>query len=67
MTTAAHRSVTLVLGRMVPGAADITLGDLGQGHHRVTRTLLAAGEHRRVAREILRLRPARPALAGTPA
>jgi hypothetical protein len=56
---AAPVSVTLVLGRMIPGAADITLGEVDTGEHRVTRVAAGCGYARSVAREILRLRPAR--------
>jgi hypothetical protein len=60
-------SVTLVLGRVVPGAEDITLGDVGLGRHRITRRTLGPGEAQRVAGEILRLRSPRPVPAGSAA
>jgi hypothetical protein len=57
VATYADVSVTLVLGRMVPGAADITLGAADMAERRVVRRTIGTAEARRVAREILRLRP----------
>ncbi|WP_052721093.1 hypothetical protein [Actinoplanes rectilineatus] len=58
VSSGATVSVTLVLGRMVPGETDITLGTPALGPHRVIRRSLGHQEARRVAGEVLRLRPA---------
>jgi hypothetical protein len=60
-------SVTLVLGRVVPGAEDITLGEPDLGRHQVTRLTLGPGEAQRVAREVLRLRAPGAVPAGSAA
>jgi hypothetical protein len=60
-------AVTLVLGRMVPGVADISLGAVDKGEHPVVRTSLGPGRAGRLAAEILRLRPRRPVTAGSAA
>lgn len=60
VSTTSDVSVTLVLGRVVPGAADLSLGEATLGKHTVARLSAAPHEARRMAREILLLRPIGP-------
>ncbi|MEU8659891.1 hypothetical protein [Actinoplanes philippinensis] len=65
--THADVSVTLVLGSVVPDAEDISLGPVTLGRHRKVRTNLGPDEGRRIAGEILRLRPRVALSAGSSA